>query len=103
MRCPVCKAENVQGPQCRRCKADLSLLFALEGRRQQALQAARRCLAAGRWAQALAHAAEAHWLRSDKPSRRLLAVAALLNRDFDSAWFYYREDKGATRAGASPT
>src|SRR5262249_17865113 len=33
MRCPVCKAENAQGPACRRCKADLSLLFAVEARR----------------------------------------------------------------------
>ena len=31
IRCPVCKAENSQGPTCRRCKADLSLLFRLEG------------------------------------------------------------------------
>jgi predicted amidophosphoribosyltransferase len=90
MRCPVCKAENVQGPQCRRCKADLALLFALEGRQRQEAQAARRCLAAGHWAQALAHAAQAYWLRSDAESRRLLAVACLLNRDFSSAWYYYR-------------
>jgi hypothetical protein len=91
MRCPVCKAENVQGPQCRRCKADLALLVAVEARRRQELQAARRCLAAGLWAQALTHAAEAHWLQSDEESRQLLAVASLLNRDFASAWYYYRE------------
>ena len=48
MRCPVCKAENAQGPACRRCKADLSLLFALEERRAWALAEARRLLAAGR-------------------------------------------------------
>ncbi len=29
LSCPVCKAENAQGPFCRRCKADLSLLFSL--------------------------------------------------------------------------
>ncbi len=95
MRCPVCKAENVQGPQCRRCKADLALLFALEGSRRQEVQAVRRCLAAGEWAQALSHAARAYWLRQDEESRRLLAVACLLNRDFPSAWYYYR-------AGAPP-
>ena len=33
MQCPVCKADNAQGPLCRRCKADLSLLFRLEARR----------------------------------------------------------------------
>ena len=40
MRCPVCKAENADAPQCRRCKADLSLLVALEQRRAQALTSA---------------------------------------------------------------
>ncbi len=94
MRCPVCKAENVQGPQCRRCKADLSLLFALEGRRRQEMQAARRCLSAGQWTRALTHAAEAYWLQRDEESRRLLAVACLLNRDFASAWYYYRAGGG---------
>ena len=39
MRCPVCKAENEMTPQCRRCKADLSLLLALErGRAEQLLR-----------------------------------------------------------------
>jgi hypothetical protein len=90
MRCPVCKAENVQGPQCRRCKADLGLLFALEGRRRQELEAARRCLAAGRWPHAVRHAAQAHWMQHDEESRRLLAVAHLLNRDFAAAWQAYR-------------
>ena len=47
MRCPVCRAENDQGPQCRRCRADLGLLFGLEKRRRQALDAARRCVAQG--------------------------------------------------------
>ena len=37
MHCPVCKADNSQGPQCRRCKADLSLLFALEEQRRRTL------------------------------------------------------------------
>jgi hypothetical protein len=90
MRCPVCKAENSQGPACRRCKADLSLLFALEEQRGRALQSARQELVAGRWAQAHAQAARADRLRSDDESRRLLAVAALLDRDFHEAWRCYR-------------
>ena len=36
MRCPVCKADNLETPQCRRCKADLSLLVAVERRRERA-------------------------------------------------------------------
>jgi hypothetical protein len=102
MRCPVCKAENVQGPQCRRCKADLGLLFALEGRRRQELGAARRSLASGRWPEAVRHAAQAHWMRRDEESRRLLAVAHLLNRDFPAAWRCYRAgDEGKGAAGPS--
>ena len=40
MRCPVCKADNAQGLQCRRCKADLALLFQLEEQRARALEQA---------------------------------------------------------------
>ena len=35
MICPVCRATNDQGPQCRRCKADLGLLFRLEAQRKR--------------------------------------------------------------------
>jgi hypothetical protein len=102
MRCPVCKAENVAGPQCRRCKADLGLLVALEGLRRQELGAARHCLAEGRWPEALTHAAQAYWLQSDEESRRLLAVTCLLNRDFASAWYYYRAGTEGKRASGPP-
>jgi hypothetical protein len=96
MRCPVCKAENAQGPSCRRCKADLSLLFALEVRRGRALEEARQALAAGQWGAAHSRAAQADHLRSDAESKRLRAVAALLDRDFHEAWRCYR----AAAAGA---
>src|SRR5436309_2927847 len=33
MRCPVCRAENTTGPQCRPCRADRSPSFAQEARR----------------------------------------------------------------------
>jgi hypothetical protein len=90
MRCPVCKADNPQGPQCRRCKADLSLLFALEEQRLQALTAARQSLAEGQWGQAVQHAEDADWMRSDEESQRLLATTYLLNRDFARAWRGYQ-------------
>ena len=96
MRCPVCKAENAQGPQCRRCKADLSLLFALEEQRARTLAEARRLLAAGRADEADAAAAEADWLRSDEESRRLLAVTRLMRRDFAGAWALYRTASAAS-------
>ncbi|HJT78794.1 MAG TPA: hypothetical protein VJ739_16435 [Gemmataceae bacterium] len=89
MRCPVCRAENDQGPQCRRCRADLGLLFRLEEQRDQALAAARSALAEGDAWLALARLDEAEELRRDDESRRLRAVACLLMRDFDAAWRYY--------------
>jgi hypothetical protein len=90
MRCPACKAENDKGPLCRRCKTDLSLLFQLEDRRSRLLAEARADLHAGRAAHAVAMAAEADDLRTDEESRRLLAVARLLGRDFAGAWECYR-------------
>ena len=90
MRCPACKVENAQGPTCRRCKADLSLLFALEEQRARTLAEARRLLAAGRTEEANDLAEEADWMRSDAESRRMLAVTRLMRRDFAGAWAMYR-------------
>jgi hypothetical protein len=90
MRCPVCKAEDTTGPQCRRCKADLGLLWALEDLLRRELAEARRCLAAGGWPEAVRHAAQAYRLRHDEEARWLLAVAHLLGREFAAAWGYYR-------------
>lgn len=94
MRCPVCKAENTQPPQCRRCKADLGLLWTLEDQRDRLLVLVRRYLAAGATRQAVEYAEDADWLRSDEESRRLLAVTHLLDRDFAGAWEYYRAVRG---------
>ncbi|HEY7330533.1 MAG TPA: hypothetical protein VH592_23030 [Gemmataceae bacterium] len=100
MRCPVCKADNPQGPQCRRCKADLSLLFALEEQRRRILAEARRCLHRGEWQAAVAHAETANWLRNDEDSRQLEMVAHLLGRDFDCAWQCYQNWRATRRSEA---
>ncbi len=97
MRCPVCKADNSQGPQCRRCKADLSLLFALEEQRGRMLAEARRCLRRGQWQAAAEHAEAANWLRCDEDSWQLAAVAHLLGRDFIGAWLHYQNWCAARR------
>jgi hypothetical protein len=97
MQCPACKADNNQGPQCRRCKTDLSLLFRLEEQRARLLAEARADLAAGRCHEAAERAAEADGLHSADDSRRLAAVAYLLTRDFAAAWGSYR----AIQAGRS--
>jgi hypothetical protein len=103
MRCPVCKADNAQGPQCRRCKADLSLLFALEEQRRRELASARRSLIAGDWQAALDRAEEADWLRADEESWRLAALSHLLGRNFDAAWHSYRNWRAAKKAESSST
>jgi hypothetical protein len=78
-----------QGPQCRRCRADLSLLFTLEDQRGQALHEAYRCFDRGQWEQMRTFAADADSLRRDEESTRLVACAALLCRDFLAAWRAY--------------
>jgi len=89
MRCPVCCAEVEQGPQCRRCRADLTLLFALEDRRKQVLDRACRCLSRGEVRRAAIIADGADALRSDAESRRLRAICNLLRGDFKRAWMDY--------------
>lgn len=90
LRCPVCRAGDNSGPQCRRCKADLSLLVRLEEDRDKALQAAATCLGRGEADACLHQARRADQLRSDEQSQRLLALAHLLRRDFAAAWAAYR-------------
>ena len=90
MRCPVCKAENTQGPTCRRCKADLSLLFQMEEQRARALAESARLLTAGRTEEADALAEAVDWMRSDEDSRRMLALTRLLRQDFAAAWALHR-------------
>ncbi len=98
MRCPVCKADNTQGPQCRRCRADLLLLFALEEQRQRMLAEARHCLRRSEWQAAVEHAETANWLRVDEDSWRLLAVSHLLGRDFAGAWHCYQNWRATRKA-----
>jgi hypothetical protein len=90
MRCPVCKADNAKGPACRRCKADLSLLWDLEVRRETLLAAARLHLRNGEWRTAGDAAAAAGRLRTGADAGRVEAVARLLDRDFPGAWQAYR-------------
>ena len=52
LRCPACRADNAAGPNCRRCKADLSLLWALEQQRAAHLIEARTAVAEERFEEA---------------------------------------------------
>lgn len=97
MRCPVCRATVETGPTCRRCKADLALLFAAEEERCRAARAAQSAVAGGDLRAALDFADRADRLRPDDDTRRLRAVMALLRRDFSGAWQAYRRLSGRNR------
>jgi hypothetical protein len=89
MRCPVCRAQVEQGPQCRRCRADLALLFQLEEQRQEVLARAYQSLRQGHWDRAMALADGADALRRDAESQRMGALVRLLQGRFDEAWKRY--------------
>lgn len=83
--CPLCRAVNEQGPNCRRCKADLSSLFQLVDERDRVLSAACREALGGRPDRMLALVLGAEAMRGGGDARRLRAVAHLLRRDFRQA------------------
>ena len=83
--CPVCRARVETGPLCRRCKADLSLLFDLERTRRMKLNEALTALKHQDLLGADALLAEIDWMRSDQESRRALAVLSLLSGDIAMA------------------
>ncbi|HEY2911298.1 MAG TPA: hypothetical protein VGI99_13695 [Gemmataceae bacterium] len=89
--CPCCKASNDVGPNCRRCKADLGLLFAVDAERTERLQDARRMLGEARFDEALHSLGEAEKLRRGGDLTRLKAVACLLKRDFRAALTVHAE------------
>ena len=70
LTCPCCRAANDAGPACRRCKADLSLLFAVDRQRLTRLADARRLAADGHLADALAAADDALALRRGPDAER---------------------------------
>jgi hypothetical protein len=89
MRCPVCRAENTEAT-CRRCRADLTLLFAVEAERRRLLALAAEAAAHGDGERVVEHARDAHDLRRDQDSARWLALGHLLKRDFAAAFRGFR-------------
>ena len=89
IKCPACKAPNDNGPNCRRCKADLAVLFQIEDQRHTLIRTARAAVAAGDTRRALAEAMSADRLRRDAESVKLLACANLLRGDYAEALRLY--------------
>ena len=91
MRCPVCRADNSTGPICRRCKADLSLLIAVEAGRIEHFTLCGQAVRGGRFADAFEELADAEALRGGADIRRYRACVFLLAGDFASAAVEYVE------------
>ncbi len=83
--CPCCRAGNATGPNCRRCSADLSLLFKLEEDRESLLANAGRRLSTGNVSEAIVLLSQAESLRPGEDIQRLRAVANLMNLDYRTA------------------
>ena len=90
MLCPVCKANNDRGPQCRRCRADLSLLFTLEEQRQALLDQAFGCLREGTGISLISLVDQIEQIRFDEECLRLRALGYLLQRQYSLAWQTYQ-------------
>ena len=95
--CPCCKASNDAGPSCRRCKADLASLFAVDAQRTVILTEARRLAVESRFAESLAALDRAAQLRRDADVSRARAVVLLLAREFPAALSAYHELRPANR------
>lgn len=88
LTCPCCKAANT-ADTCRRCKADLSLLAAVEAAREHHVTLARRFAAELRGGEALAHLDSATALRPGDDVRQLRAAVLLLASRFADALAAY--------------
>jgi hypothetical protein len=89
LRCPVCNAENTSGPACRRCKADLSLLWHLEQQRATHLIDCHFALQEDRLDDALEAIQQASSIRDGDDLSRLRACVHLLAENFDGAYSEY--------------
>ncbi len=90
MLCPICRAENAAPPACRRCRADLSLLWQLEEARARHLREVEFALTRRRFPEAEALLNRAEAIRSDGDSARLRAILSLLQGDFPGALRHYQ-------------
>jgi hypothetical protein len=84
--CPVCRAANEQPPACRRCRADLTLLWQVRAQALQELDTALEQLRGGDLVAALEAVRRAEELHRTPQTRRLRALVHLLRREFRAAW-----------------
>src|SRR5437870_2457733 len=96
MRCPVCRADN-DTPTCRRCRADLTLLVALEHRRERLLGLAHCHLVQAQTETGMDYARAAQRLRGGEDAAELIALGHFLRREFAAACRL--RPRGTTDAG----
>jgi hypothetical protein len=85
VRCPTCRATQDWSDTCRRCKSDLRLLREFTESYERSRRAFVVALDKGDARAASRHAIQCHSLRPNPESRCLLALAALLRRDWQTA------------------
>ena len=85
MNCPTCNARQVWSDQCRRCRADLTLLRQVWRTAEIEHRRCLRELSAGRPRQALLHAQRYAAYAGRTEAARLLGVCSLLCEDWSTA------------------
>jgi hypothetical protein len=93
LRCPVCRADNSAPPACRRCKADLSMLWTVEAERADRLRRAAAAVRTGMLDEAVEELDMAEELRQGDDVRRLRACVHLLAGDYEAALDGYQTTK----------
>jgi hypothetical protein len=88
--CPCCKATNT-APVCRRCKADLGLLFQIEARRAFHIDSAKRFAADQRYPEADRELDQAAQFRPGDDVLGLKAALHLLRGDYAAAFAFLPE------------
>lgn len=88
LTCPCCKASNTTDV-CRRCKADLSLLVAVETAREHHVVLARRFAAELRASEAISHLDHAAALHPGNDLHQLRSAILLLSGRFADALAAY--------------
>ena len=90
--CPACRAEN-SDRVCRRCRADLSLIWDLEAQRQRLLADACDALRRHDSSRAIDIAQSARHLRDGPDAARLIACANLIRGKFYRALEWHARAK----------
>ena len=103
-QCPSCGASNKGEQTCRRCRMDLGPLMAVEENALMHIQQASDAFERQDRLGMLFHARRAFSLKKSKPAARFLAVAAVLNEDYELAISIWSEilSSVSSREGLSP-